>query len=109
MKKISFVLILCFLFQGCASISFYMIGSGKYEATIVPLSQRKDCTFEDFMVSKSEAYAYRFGAIGAIIDLGLVVNYSLKLNPVGLQLFGVFMYTNQHCACHSFDRCYSYL
>lgn len=89
MKKISLLLIFCFLFQGCATALFMQIGGAKFEEVKL---QSKYCSFNEFMESSKAKYEFRFGSIGAVIDLGLVINYYLRMNPVGLQLFGVFIY-----------------
>lgn len=93
MKKISLLLIFCFSFQGCVSISLGFLGSQIGKSKELDVVKNKDCTFEEFEQNPEGVYAFRFALVGTLIDIGLVVDYYLRVNPTGLGLFGAGVYT----------------
>ncbi len=86
MKKISLLLILCFLFQGCASGTLFLIGRNIDKENGRKLKRNKDCTFQEFMQDKEDTNAFKFAFVGTVLDFGLAIRYFFRVNPVGLHL-----------------------
>jgi hypothetical protein len=97
MKKISLLIILCFLFQGCISM---MVSSNsdtldrpKVEETIL---KDNSCNFEEVLSQKvvkaKHFYSARFVLAGSVSDLGLSAYYFAAFNPKGLVLFATAAY-----------------
>ena len=86
MKKISLLLIFCFLFQGCFGISSFFIGR-KVANVVQKNSDKKECAFDEFMMNRELIYASSFGVIGSIVDLGLSIKYFGVVKPAGIKLY----------------------
>lgn len=93
MKKISLLLIFCFLFQGCVGISSSFVGK-KVGNVIQRNSNKKECAFEDFMMNRENMYGLNSGVIGSLIDIGILIIYFNAANPTGitLDLIGIYGY-----------------
>ena len=86
MKKISLLLIFCFLFQGCVSGTLFFIGRNIDKQKGRKLKRNKDCTFQEFILDREETNAPKFAFWGIPIDFGIAIHYFLRVNPVGLHL-----------------------
>jgi hypothetical protein len=99
MKKISLLLIFCFLFQGCVGFSSISVGSlmddSKVEGAFI---KNKICNFEEVLSQKvvsDRFYRDRFLLVGSFVDMGLSIYYFFNVNPSGLVLFanGFYAFT----------------
>ncbi|MBK7053902.1 MAG: hypothetical protein IPH52_02450 [Leptospiraceae bacterium] len=96
MKKISLLLIFCFLFQGCAlsglSIGIVKDDSRKDKESV----KNKSCNFEEVLSQKAvdmrKFYSNRFLLAGSIMDVGLSAYYFITFNPKGFVLFATGVY-----------------
>lgn len=74
------------MFQGCFAISSSFVGK-KVGYLVQENSEKKECTFEEFMLDKESIYGFSFGAIGSFIDIGILINYFNATNPAGFTLY----------------------
>ena len=90
MKKISLLLIFCFLFQGCVGYSSIIIGEafGNWKQS---LGRNKECNFKEILEQPPENKGFQFGRrlglIGFSIVILLAAKYYFLINPVGLELY----------------------
>ena len=86
MRKISLILIFCFLFHGCVGFSSFFAGS-KVGSIVQKNSDKRECAFEEFMMNREYMYALSSGVIGSIVDMGLSIKYFNTVNPTGIKLY----------------------
>ncbi len=90
MKNISLILIFCFIFQYCISIPTGIIISEIDESRVERL-RVKHCTFKEILEQRVEKYGrYHtrpFIAFLGVIDLAAAIQYYLRVNPVGFDLY----------------------
>ncbi|MBK6604734.1 MAG: hypothetical protein IPG24_04415 [Leptospiraceae bacterium] len=90
MRKISLLLIFCFLFQGCATLFLGVIGDSVDTEVFRRIERNKDCNFEEVIsqnVVSDIFYRSRFLIVGSFVDMGLSIYYFLNFNPRGFVLF----------------------
>ena len=95
MKKISFLLIFCFLFQGCVSSISNSIALGAGRIT-QKLGRNKECSFLEVLLQRTEdklrLYASLIIFFTVPTDLAIAINHYLTVHPIGLELFATGMY-----------------
>ncbi|MDX1957188.1 MAG: hypothetical protein SFU98_01375 [Leptospiraceae bacterium] len=90
MRFISFILVFSLVFQNCISFPAGVIVSEIDEARKERLKV-KDCTFKEILIQRVEKYGrYQwrpFIIALALIDVALAIEYYLRVNPVGFDLY----------------------